>query len=78
MTEEDIFDDSMYERYDQCNDSDWEEYNAEEIYEFGGVAEDSTQPSKSTWQDLIEALLYILLYFTICGLITYCILYTRT
>lgn len=66
MTEEEIFDDSMFERDDQCNDSDWEEYNAEEMYEFGGVTDYDAKPSKSIWQDLIEALPIIVIYLLAC------------
>ena len=77
MKIEDIFDESAFEHDETIDNNEWEEYNAEEIYEFGGVDYGETQPSKPLWRDIIEAIPYILLYLIVCGLITYCIVYAK-
>ena len=66
MTEEEIFDESAFEHDEQYDVNDYEEYNAEEIYEFGGVTDHDAKPSKSTWQDFIEALPIIVIYLLAC------------
>lgn len=68
MKIEDIFDESAYEHDEQydVNDKEYEEYNAEEIYEFGGVDYGENQPPKPLWRDLVEGILIIIIYILLC------------